>query len=139
MLVIVFLVTAAVMAAFNLVVDQFLGEAMPWPIYGWSTALAAIMATVMAFFTRRRAVQALTLDANPHAVALVLKAVNHIVGNLMNQFQFVRQQIESEGALSDETAGLIDSALDEGQHGLAVLNDVQDTDDEASYSSIYPK
>ncbi len=140
MIVIVFLASAAAMVVFKLITDQFLGTTdVSWGDYGITIAFVGLVSSLSAFFWGRNAVNKITLDSNPHAVSLVLKAVNHMVGNLMNQFQFVRQKIEEDGGMSEESGKLMDDAVEEAQFGLTVLNNLEDTADESNYRDIYPQ
>ncbi len=136
MLAAVFIIQAVLMLLFKIVVGL---DGISWEVYSGLTVFAGVITTVSSYLSARKAVEKLTLDTNPHAVALIMKAVNHIVGNLMNQFQFVRQQIADEEKLSTESADLIDSAMEEAQAGLQLMNGIGDLGDDDSYAAIYPK
>lgn len=140
MIAVVFVVCVVVMAGLKLLSGGALGlDALSWSSYGSLMGIVATVSTALSFFFARHQTNKLTLNSNPHSVALVLKAVNHVTGNLMNQIQFVKQHIESEGALSESAATQIDDAIEEAQAGLVVLNGVQDNADEKAYADIYPQ
>ena len=136
MIVVVFVVSVAVMAGLKMIPGM---DSVSWGDYSVLMGGAALVTTAASFLFARYQTNKLTLNSNPHSVALVLKAVNHVTGNLMNQMQFIKEQINDEGGLSEDSATQIDDAIEEAQAGLVVLNGVQDNADEKAYADIYPK
>ncbi|MFT7619339.1 MAG: hypothetical protein ACI97A_002989 [Planctomycetota bacterium] len=136
MIAVVFAVSLAVMAGLKMMPGIDSGS---WGNYSVLMGVVAIMTTGVSYLFARHQTNKLTFNSNPHSVALILKAVNHVTGNLMNQIQFIKEQINDEGGLSENSATQINDAITEAQVGLAALNGVQDNADEKAYSDVYPK
>ncbi len=70
---------------------------------------------------------------------LILSAVQHIVLNLLNNFQLIRLDIEDIGTVKKESLAMLDKGVEETVDQLRQLEKIKEPEKLESYKNIFPK
>lgn len=144
----VFFTTATVMLGYEFIKETlFKGSLSIWQSHFITILFVAALATVLAKIVGTRLLRASKLEkinetqqASLSAYTLMLSATQHILNNFLNHFHLIHLDAEhNEGKISPETIELLKESVYEVEQQMAVLNNIQQPADPASYAPVYPQ
>jgi hypothetical protein len=70
---------------------------------------------------------------------LTLKAVHHIVNNLLIHFRFIMRDVKEGGSVKKAAVEVLELSMQEVVQQLKKLEELKEPDKEESYKGIYPE
>lgn len=144
---VVFIITALIMTIYEWIKEViFKGTLTPWESHTITiivtAAIATVTASVMRSWMLKIIIKQKELEAKEQSLAsfeLILSAVNHIVGNVLNYFQVIKFEVEDEGTVKEETLNMLEESIRESENQIRLLNKIKAPSDPKSYKGIYPE
>ncbi|WP_439135493.1 hypothetical protein [Pseudomaricurvus sp.] len=144
-LIVVFLVTALVMFIYEWLKEWiFAGQLTAWESHTITIFVTALLATLAAWLLRdwshRLDLKQQQMEVERQkalSVRLLLSTTQHIVNNVLNQFQLI--QLEAErGEVRQETLKLLEDSVAEAKQQIRLLECIDDPASKESYDHFYP-
>jgi len=142
----VFAITFIIMSCYEAVKDfLFEGSLTPWQSHAITILFTSLLATLSASMMRSwmLSVKAKERDLELKTQSLIsseliLTAVNHIINNVLNNFQLINLEIQKEGRVKQESIDLLNESVKEAEKQIAILNNIKNHTDAESYRDIFP-
>lgn len=144
-LIMVFCVAALVMFVYELIKEWlFAGSLTPWESHAITIVVTASLATLAACLLRdwshRLDLQQQAIEVERQkavSVRLLLSTTQHIVNNVLNQFQLIQLEAE-QGEVREETLKLLENSVAEAKEQIRLLECIEDPARKESYDRFYP-
>ncbi|GAB3093546.1 hypothetical protein G8770_06610 [Aestuariicella hydrocarbonica] len=145
-LIMVFCLVATVMFVYEFIKEWlFDGSLSPWQSHAITIVVTSFLATFAACLLRswsnKLLLQQQTLELERQkavSMRLMLSATQHIVNNLLNQFQLIQLEAE-QGEVKQETLDLLERSVAEAKEQIRLLESIDDPARKESYDRFYPE
>lgn len=145
-LVMVFCVAALIMFVYELLKEWlFAGSLTPWESHAITIVVTASLATMAACLLRdwshRVDLQQQEMEVERQkalSMRLLLSTTQHIVNNVLNQFQLIQLEAE-QGEVREETLKLLERSVAEAKEQIRLLECIDDPAKKESYEHFYPR